>query len=137
MIPMLRAGSWGCPSQWKPKKGMLRQPWRRSSSPMHCASQAMFCRSLPPQHGLCKSFYTCIAFTKHNAKPNRHRDELTQHVCKFYALPSPLPCCHCEQSPRHACTPFAVCLPTSCIHLLLVLGTMTDLSKATCVCPLS
>lgn len=53
-----------------------------------------------------------------------------------YALPSRLICCHCEQSPRHACTLFASCSPTSCMNVLFVLGTMTDLSKAICVCHL-
>ena len=36
--------------------------------------------------------------------------------------------------PKHACPLFASCLPTSCIHMLLVLGTMTQFSKAIYVC---
>ena len=61
MIPGRRHGSWGCPSRWRPRKGMQRPAWPQWSCPTPCASPAMCCKSWPRLHGLCEYLLSSAA----------------------------------------------------------------------------
>lgn len=84
MSPGRRGGSWGCPFQWKPRRGMLNHPWRQSCCPMLCASPATCCRFWQPQHGLCESSLTCPHILNSCV--------LSMHICLPYA-PADRPSC--------------------------------------------